>query len=91
MVCAVNYDLRQPGRDYSGLHAAIMSLGPWLHPLGSTWLVDTYMPVNSVAAFLRLHIDQNDSLLVIGVTAEADGWLPHDAWAWIHQRRALAA
>ena len=91
MVCAVNYDLSQPGRDYSGLHAAIKSLGAWLHPLGSTWLVHTHLTVSQVAACLRPHIDQNDSLLVIGVTGQADGWLPTEAWEWIRRHPSLAA
>ena len=41
MIYAVNYDLRQPYRDYSGVFEAIKSCGDWWHFLESTWLVDS--------------------------------------------------
>ena len=91
MVYAVNYDLKQPGRDYNGLYRAITSLGPSWHYLGSTWLVDTHLTAAGIAASLRPHIDNNDRLLVIRVTRESDGWLPEDAWRWINERALLAA
>lgn len=91
MIYAINYDLKQPGQDYSGLHEAIRSCGDWWHYLGSTWLVDTNLGAAGIWKRLDPHVDRNDRVLVIGVTKEYQGWLPKDAWEWINSRRMRAA
>jgi len=91
MIYAINYDLKQPGRDYSGLYEAIKSCGAWWHYLGSTWLVDTNLDTQGIWKRLDPHIDRNDRMLVIGVTRDYSGWLPKEAWEWINNRRARAA
>lgn len=91
MIYAINYDLKRPGQDYSGLYEAIKSCGAWWHYLGSTWLVDTTLNASSIWERIRQHIDQNDRVLVIGVTQEYEGWLPKDAWNWINSRLGRAA
>jgi hypothetical protein len=91
MIYAINYDLKQPGRDYSGLYGAIKSCGFWWHYLGSTWLVDTNLKADGIWNRIRSHIDQNDYVLIIGVTRDHQGWLPKDAWDWINQRQRVAA
>ena len=30
------------------------------------------------------HIDANDFLLIIEIRDNVQGWLPKDAWEWIH-------
>lgn len=85
MVQLVTYDLKRPGQDYKAVHEAIKSCGSsWWHYLESTWLVESYQTADEIAAKVRQHIDQNDRLLVIGVTADSAGWLPKDAWEWIN-------
>lgn len=91
MIYAVNYDLKKPGRDYSGLYGAIKNCGSWWHYLDSTWLVDTQLSADGIWERLSPHVDRNDSVLVIGVTKDYSGWLPRDAWDWIKERRAKAA
>lgn len=91
MIYAINYDLKQPGQDYSGLYDAIKSCGAWWHFLGSTWLVDTNLDAAGIWKHLDPHFDRNDSALVIGVTKDYQGWLPKEAWDWINSRRARAA
>ena len=91
MIYAINYDLKQPGRDYEGLHEAIKSCGPWWHYLESTWLVDTSLDADGIWKRLARHFDKNDNALVIGVTRDHQGWLPKEAWKWINDRRARAA
>lgn len=86
MIHLVTYDLRKPGQDYTAVHESIKSCGGWWHYLESTWLVDTEMNVEQMAKRVRQHIDQNDRLMIIGVTAQYDGWLPKDAWEWINSR-----
>jgi hypothetical protein len=87
MVYAINYDLRKPGGDYSGLYDAIRSCGAWWHYLGSTWLVDTNLDADGVFARLRPHIHADDYLLIHRVVADKQGWLPQEAWNWINERR----
>jgi hypothetical protein len=91
MIYAVNYDLKKPGRDYSGLHEAIKSCGVWWHYLGSTWLVDTTLDAAGIFASLKPHIDTNDYMLVIRVAGDKQGWLPKEAWNWINQRQLAFA
>lgn len=91
MIYAINYDLKKPGRDYSGLHDAIKNCGAWWHYLGSTWLVDTNLDAKGIWKRLEKHIDNNDSALVVGITRDYQGWLPSEAWEWIDERRSRAA
>lgn len=91
MLYSINYDLKKPGRDYSGLYDAIKGVGAWWHYLGSTWLVDTKLDASAIWERLARHVDQNDRVLVIEVTADYSGWLPKDAWDWIKSRRSRAA
>ena len=82
---SISYDLSKPGRDYSGLHEAIKSFGGWWHYLDSTWIVITNESPQQIWNQLSNHIDKNDSLLVIEVLDNVQGWLPKDAWDWIHE------
>ena len=91
MLYAINYDLKHPGRDYSGLHGAIKTCGDWWHYLGSTWLVDSSLDAAGISSRLMPYIDRNDRLLVIGVTKDYEGWLPKEAWIWIDARNARVA
>ena len=91
MIYAINTDLKAPGRDYAGLYDAIKACGDWWHYLESTWLVDSHLSANGIWAKLAPHLKGNDSVLVIGVTTDRQGWLPNDAWTWIRNRMAQAA
>ena len=88
MIYAVNYDLKQPGRNYDGLHGAIKELGAWWHYLGSTWLIDTALSAEQIWQRLSPHIDKDDFVLVIRVVNDKSGWLPPKAWEWINERAA---
>ena len=91
MVYLVTYDLKAPGRDYSGLHAAIKACGVSRHDMESAWLIDTRLGADEIWSRLRPYVDANDRLLVIGVTRDFSGWLPKDAWDWLRDRTKLAA
>ena len=82
-VYVVSYDLRQPGRDYSGLFDALKKSGVWWHYLKSTWLVYTSETADKLYRRLSNHIDSNDSILVIEAGSDRQGWLPEKAWDWI--------
>ena len=82
---SITYDLKHPGRDYSGLYVAIKSCGPWWHYLESTWIVVTNETSVQVWNRIAPTIDKNDFLLIIEVKNNKEGWLPNDAWDWLNQ------
>lgn len=81
---AISYDLKAPNRSYQGLYDEIQSSSKWWHYLESTWLIITAETSNQVWDRLARQIDKNDYLLIIEVKANVQGWLPKDAWHWIH-------
>lgn len=91
VVYAINYDLRQPGRDYEGLYRAIKTCGDWWHFLGSTWLVDTPLNAGQVWDRLAPHVHRNDIVLIHAVGHDKQGWLPQNAWDWINARQPAMA
>lgn len=82
---SINYDLKTPGRNYTALYDAIKASGKWWHYLDSTWIVVTNEDANQIWKRLASTIDKNDYLLVIEVLDNVQGWLPKDAWNWIHE------
>lgn len=91
MIYSISYDLHRPGQKYADLIEAIKGSGAWWHYLQSTWLVDTNLTAQQLFSRLRPHIDDNDIVLIIGVTRDYSGWLPDKAWTWINERLAKAA
>ncbi len=81
-VYCVSYDLNQAGQNYNALYDELKSPG-WCHPLDSTWLISTGETAQQLSDRLRRHLDNNDTLLVIGVTKEYAGWLTQDTWDWM--------
>lgn len=86
MILLISYDLNKPGQDYKSLYSEIKTAGTWWHHLDSTWLVDTNLTPKVWQANLVKHMDQNDSLLVIEVCKNYQGWLPDTAWKWLRER-----
>lgn len=80
----ISYDLKAPGRDYSNLYEAIKHGTKWWHYLESTWIVITNESPQQVWDRLARHVDKNDRLLIIEARDNVQGWLPKDAWDWIH-------
>jgi len=84
-VYIVSYDLRKNGKIYIGLSEQLKASPGWWHYLDSTWLVATQENANQLYNRLAPHIDQEDSILIIQAGTEMQGWLPEDAWKWIHR------
>lgn len=80
----VSYDLKAPNRNYDGLYSALKNTTRWWHYLESTWILMTDETVAQVWERLAPNVDQNDRLLIIEVRDNVQGWLPKDAWDWIH-------
>jgi hypothetical protein len=87
MIYEISYDLKRSGQDYSGLYKAIKSCGSWWHYLQSTWLVDTDRTAADIWNRLSSHIDENDSILIVNIGSDYQGWLEPKAWEWINERR----
>ncbi|MEP0872107.1 hypothetical protein NDA01_20020 [Trichocoleus desertorum AS-A10] len=82
----ITYDLKNPGQKYQKLTEAIQALGPNLHCLLSTWLVETNLSPEQVTQNLIHHIDDNDRLLVVTFDRYTSwGWLTQSEWQWIHK------
>ena len=82
-VYCVSYDLNQAGQNYNALYDELKKSPGWCHPLDSTWLISTGETAQQLSDRLRRHLDNNDTLLEIGVTKEYAGWLTQDTWDWM--------
>lgn len=91
MIYSISYDLKRPGQNYNALYEATKGCGDWWHYLESTWLIDTSLTALSIWQRLAPRVDQNDRVLVIGVTKDHQGWLPKESWEWINSRQAKLA
>ncbi len=86
MIHLITYDLKRPGQEYAAMCKAITECGSWWHYLDSTWLVHSALNATQIWNHIAPHVDPNDRVLVIGVTADYQGWLTKDAWDWINAR-----
>lgn len=84
-VYIISYRL-QSKKDYTGLYEQLEALPDWWHYLESTWLVATEQNANQLYNLMRPHLDQEkDDILIIQAGTDMQGWLPKDAWEWIHR------
>ena len=61
----ITYDLRKPGRNYTGLYDRIKSYDAWAHIVESTWAVVTNQRATDVRDYLWAVMDNNDKILVV--------------------------
>ena len=87
MILLITYDLNKPGQDYTRLHNEIKKANTWWHYLESTWIISTDLSVLRWSNRLQKHMDKNDHLLVVEICDNYNGWLPQEAWDWLHKRR----
>lgn len=60
----IEYDLRQPGRDYDAVYEAIKGYGTWAKITESTWFIKTNETCAQVRNKLMKLMDDNDRLFV---------------------------
>ena len=88
-VFAVNYDLRAKAKpDYADLYAELERSPNWWHHLESTWLIVTDETAQQLWNRIARHVHRGDSVLVVEVGDDRQGWLPSDAWEWIAENLA---
>jgi 6-phosphogluconate dehydrogenase (decarboxylating) len=88
LVYLITYDLikERSSTDYEKLFLRIKSLGSYIHPLKSVWLVDTiHTTAKSVYETLTPALDENDLILVTDIGKNQYGILPRGSWDWIDQ------
>jgi len=87
MILLISYDLNQPGQNYSGLYREIKKADTWWHHLDSTWIISTNQSPERWTERLMKHLDGDDSLFVVEICNNFQGWLPEDAWKWLSKRK----
>jgi hypothetical protein len=80
----INYDLKQPGKDYEELFKAIKNIdsNPF-HALKSSWFVNSVLSASKIFESLKPHIDANDHLIVTEITSNYYGCSDGDLWTWL--------
>ena len=83
----ITYDLNTPGKNYDNVIDAIKaaSNGTWCSFWRSSFLICSKLTANEIFSVLEPHIDSNDSLFIVEVTAHYQGWLSKDEWDFINQ------
>lgn len=91
MMYVVTYTLNPPRPMPQPMTTAIQSVGQWWHYLDNTWILMTSESATEVWNRIAPTITTEDRVLIAQITANAgvQGWLPRDAWDWIHARRYL--
>ncbi len=69
----IEYDLRQPGRNYDALYNAIKNYGTWARITESTWFIKTTETCVQVRDKLSKQMDSNDRIFV-GELSGAAAW-----------------
>jgi hypothetical protein len=85
-VYSVNYDLKTPGRDYTGLYEELKRSPLWRHDLESTWLIATNETAAQIWERIKGHIDGNDRVLIVQAGPDYFGWMAPDLWTWLKQK-----
>lgn len=87
MVYMVTYDLNKEGQNYEDVIQAIKdaSTGVWCSYWKSSYLIKSNLTsADKVAEKIQPHLDSNDSLLVIEVKNNKQGWLSKKQWDYIN-------
>ena len=87
MVYMVTYDLNKEGQNYEDVIQAIKdaSTGVWCSYWKSSYLIKSNLTsADKVAEIIHPHLDSNDSLLVIEVKNNKQGWLSKKQWDYIN-------
>ena len=84
MVYMINYDLKQPGKDYEELFKAIKGLSPNpYHALKSGWFVISTLSAKAIFDILNKHIDANDYVIATEITSNYYGRADKGLWDWL--------
>ena len=87
MVLLINYELKDTTKDYTSFFEAIKAnCYQWWHFLEPTWIVATTLSADAFAKLLYPHMLNTDSLLVVQIGQNHQGWLKTEAWDWLNRQ-----
>lgn len=83
----ITYDLNSSGQKYTEVIEAIKaaSTGAWCTYWKSSYLIRSNLTVQQVTDKIIPHLDSNDSLIVIEVKRNYQGWLNENQWKYIRE------
>lgn len=86
MVCFITYDLNKQGQSYEKVIEAIKSSAiAWCTYWKSSYLIKTNLTVQQVSDRITPHLDGNDTLFVVEVKNNFQGWLSEKQWKFIKE------
>lgn len=82
----ITYDLKSKEKDYEGVIEAIKeSSEHWTHYWDSAWLIKSSSTVDEITDKIKPHLEKTDTLLVIEVKKNYQGWLEEKRWKKIRE------
>lgn len=79
----INYDLKNPGRNYDDLIKAIKAYGTWASICRSCWSIKTDCTAAQIRDNLKQYIDNSDILFVCDYNNWASYNLPQEVADWL--------
>ena len=81
----INYDLYAPTTNREKVEQRIQSLGGWIKPCTTTYIITTLYSINEILEKLKSVLDDNDRLIVVDVKQPIYGQLPNADKKWIRE------
>lgn len=85
-VFQIDYDLNELGQGYDGVHETIQQMGDFIHPLESTWMIDTEKSSSEIRDALKEVADSNDCLTIVKFDQPYSFYLNTSDKEWIEER-----
>ncbi|MBG9616690.1 hypothetical protein [Bacillus cereus] len=82
-VYVISYKLNAPIQYSTLFHKTIQSYEGWMFHQESTVLVCTKDSSQQIYKKLKPCIAEEDTLLIVKVRNDMQGWLPPESWSWI--------
>lgn len=82
----ITYDLNSQGQKYTDVIKAIKDNSlAWCTFWKSSYLIKSNLTPDQIVDKIKSHLDSNDTLIVIEVKNNYQGWLKEDDWKWIKE------
>ena len=82
----ITYDLNASGQRYDKVIEAIKaSSSDWCSYWKSSYLIKSSLTPNQIVDNIKPYLDSNDSLIVIEVKNNKQGWLTKKQWEYINK------
>jgi len=82
----ITYDLNSKGQNYEKVIEAIKdSAGAWCTFWKSSFLIRSNLTAQQINDKIKPYLDSNDTMIVIEVQKNYQGWLTEDSWKYIRE------